>query len=280
MEISFENFLLAECIHGKMMWPGNDQVIGKCLPLYGEWSEGENIIMSEFITKGDTVIDIGANIGTTVLSLSKNVGKEGNVIAFEPQNIMSQCLQTNLTLNDITNVSVYTLGVSSKSGWANLNDSDFSEIGRYGEAGISEKGTRIKTIKLDEIEVNKCSLIKIDVEAHEWEVIQGGKNFLKNHKPVLYMEAKREVEGTKKYLKWLFENGWKCYWHYAFWYREDNFRNHKKPIHDPGTGDMNIVAVPKEKLQPNNLLKINKFDDQWDGEKYKSFYIKNNLTII
>ena len=42
---------------------------------------------------------------------------------------------------------------------------------------------------------------------------------------------------------------------------------------------MNIVAVPKEKLQPNNLLKTNKFDDQWDGEKYKSFYIKNNLTI-
>ena len=94
------------------------------------------------------------------------------------------------------------------------------------------------------------------------------------------MEAKREVEGTKKYLKWLFENGWKCYWHYAFWYREDNFRNHKKPIHDPGTGDMNIVAVPTEYSQPNNLLKINKFDDQWNGEKYKSFYNKNNLTII
>ena len=41
--------------------------------------------MSQFINKGDTVIDIGANIGTTVLSLSKQVG-EKKVLAFEPQN--------------------------------------------------------------------------------------------------------------------------------------------------------------------------------------------------
>ena len=43
---------------------------------------------------------------------------------------------------------------------------------------------------------------------------------------------------------------------------------------------MNIVAVPEENSQPNNLLKINKFDDQWDGENYKTFYVKNNLTMI
>ena len=35
--------------------------------------------MSQFINKGDTVIDIGANIGTTVLSLSKQVGENGKV---------------------------------------------------------------------------------------------------------------------------------------------------------------------------------------------------------
>ena len=75
MDINLKNFNLAQCIHGIMVWPTNDSVIGKCLPLYGEWSEGENIIMSEYINEGDTVIDIGANIGTTVLSMSKNVGK-------------------------------------------------------------------------------------------------------------------------------------------------------------------------------------------------------------
>ena len=47
-----------------MVWPTNDQIIGRCLSLYGEFAEGENIIMSQFISEGDTVIDIGANIGT------------------------------------------------------------------------------------------------------------------------------------------------------------------------------------------------------------------------
>ncbi len=60
-----------------MIWPMGDGVLGPCLKNYGEWSEGENIIMSQFISDGDTVIDIGANIGTTVLSLSKQVGENG-----------------------------------------------------------------------------------------------------------------------------------------------------------------------------------------------------------
>ena len=55
MDINLKNFNLAQCIHGIMVWPTNDSVIGKCLPLYGEWSEGENIIMSKYINEGDTV---------------------------------------------------------------------------------------------------------------------------------------------------------------------------------------------------------------------------------
>jgi len=279
LDINFKNFELSKSIHGFMIYL-NDDVIGKCLKNYGEWSEGENIIMSQFISEGDTVIDVGANIGTTVLSLAKKVGKLGKVIAFEPQSIMAQCLQTNLTLNDILNVSVHTIALSNKNGWANINNLDFLENGRYGEAGISEKGTRIKTIKLDEIKVDNCSLVKIDVEAHEWEVIQGGQQFLKKHKPVLYMEAKKEIKGTKKYLKWLFENGWNCYWHYAFWFRPNNFLNNKDPIHDPGKGDMNIIAIPNEKSQPNDLLKIKKFDEDWDGELYKNFYEEKGLSLF
>ena len=279
MEINLKKFDLADCIHGIMVYPSNDDVIGRCLKNYGEWSEGENIIMSQFISEGDTVIDIGANVGTTVLSLSKKVSNKGKVIAFEPQDIVSQCLQANLTLNDITNVTVYNLAVSNNTGWAYINDQDFVEKGRYGEAGISETGTRIKTVTLDELELDNCKLIKIDVESHEWEVIQGGQEFLKKHIPVLYMEAKKDVEGTEKYLKWLMNNGWKCYWHFAFWCKKNNFKNNND-ISDPHVGDMNIVAVHKDLDQPKNLLEIKSFDDQWDGEEYESFYIKNNLTII
>ncbi len=282
MDIKFDNnFLIGDCIHGTMVWPKDDGVIGPCLKNYGEWSEGENIIMSQFIEKGDIVIDIGANIGTTVLSLSKQVGNKGKVLAFEPQSQISQCLNTNLTLNGITNVIVDNAAISKNCGWAKINDRDFEENGRYGEAGISESGsTKVRTINLDEIEVDNCSLIKIDIEGHEWEAIQGGKKFLLKHKPALYMEAKKDKVGTKKFLKWLFENKWICYWHYAFWYRKNNYKNYPNPIHNPGTGDMNIVAIHETNPQPLNLLKIDSYKESWDENKLLEFYKANNLQII
>lgn len=282
MEINLKNnFLIGECIHGFMIWPMGDGVLGPCLKNYGEWSEGENIIMSQFINKGDTVIDIGANIGTTVLSLSKQVGENGQVLAFEPQNHIAQCLNTNLTINGITNVIVDNAAISKKCGWAKINDKEFEESGRYGEAGISKDGTtKIRTINLDEIELDRCSLIKIDIEGHEWDAIQGGKNFLKKHQPVLYMEAKKDQVGTKKFLKWFFDNGWVCYWHYAFWYRKNNYKNNSKLIHDPGIGDMNIVAVPENNKQPINLLKLKSFDEEWNEKDLKEFYDSSKLAMI
>lgn len=284
LNISLKNFEIADCIHGTMVWPKGDSVLGMCLPRYGEWSEGENIIMSQFISKGDTVIDIGANLGTTVLSLSKQVSDKGKVLAFEPQSIMSQCLHTNLTLNDISNVSVFNIAISNETGWSYINDQDFVDSGRFGEAGISDEGTRIKTIRLDELELEHCSLVKIDVESHEWEVIQGGQRFLRKHKPVLYMEAKKEVKGTKNYLNWLFQNGWRCYWHYAFWYRVNNY-NKNPSVSDTsgfknGVGDMNIVAVPIEKSQPDNLLELKNYDDEWDSHEINEFYEKNKIKMI
>ena len=117
MEINFKNnFLIDNCIHGIMTWPISDGVLGPCLRNYGEWSEGENIIMSQFISDGDTVIDIGANIGTTVLSLSKQVGENGQVLAFEPQNHIAQCLNTNLTINGITNAIVDNAAIPNAMG--------------------------------------------------------------------------------------------------------------------------------------------------------------------
>ncbi len=279
MDIALKKFGLEKCIHGYMMFPINDQVIGKLLKEFGEFAEGENIMLDNFISKGDIVLDIGANIGTQTLSISKQVGENGKVIAFEPQNIISQCLQTNLTLNDITNVKVYNMAVTNKNGWVRINDTEFSEKGRYGEAGISKSGTKIKAIKLDEIDLEECNLIKIDVESFEWEVIQGGQDFLKKHKPYLYMEAKKDIKGTKKYLKWLLENGWNCYWHFAWWWRIENFKKNKK-YNFKGDGDMNILAVPTNKTQPDFLPKIKNSNEEWNQKSYSSFFKENNIKII
>ncbi len=101
MNINLKELNICESHYGNMIFPRNDLVVGRSLPLYGEWSEGENIVMSRFVNNGVIVIDIGANIGTTAISLSRSVGETGKVYAFEPQQIMSQCLSANVLINNI-----------------------------------------------------------------------------------------------------------------------------------------------------------------------------------
>ena len=86
-------------------------------------------------------------------------------------------------------------------------------------------------------------------------------------------------DGTKKYLKWLFDNDWRCYWHFAFWYRKNNYKNDTNDI-QPGTGDMNILAVPSKDNQPNDLLELSSYDEDWDQNKLIDFYKSNNLPMI
>ena len=144
MNINLKDLIICESLYGNMIFPRNDMVVGRSLPLYGEWSEGENIVMSQFVNNGDSVIDIGANIGTTAISLSRSVGESGKVFAFEPQQIISQCLSANVLLNNIKNIEVYTLAVSSKSGWVYLDTDELSMKGKYGSVSISDKGHLVK----------------------------------------------------------------------------------------------------------------------------------------
>ena len=62
MNINLKDLNICESLYGNMIFPRNDMVVGRSLPLYGEWSEGENIVMSQLVNNGDSVIDIGANI--------------------------------------------------------------------------------------------------------------------------------------------------------------------------------------------------------------------------
>ena len=76
--------------YGRMAYYADDQYVGYCLERYGEYSEAEPALWRKLVKPGDTVLDIGANIGALTLPLSDMVGPTGRVFAFEPhpQNFM------------------------------------------------------------------------------------------------------------------------------------------------------------------------------------------------
>jgi FkbM family methyltransferase len=267
--VEFKLLHVRPCRYGLMVWPRSDSTIGRALDLYGEFAEGENDVMRRYLCAGNTAVDIGANLGTTALAMAAAVGDTGHVLAFEPQPLIGQCLSTSLTLNERFNVRVVSAAVSAVPGWATMPLLDIRVGGNFGALGLLERDAltsskemlRTPLVRLDDHDIDQCHLIKIDVESHEFQVLQGAESTLKRHRPVLYLEAKRRP-GTSAYLDYLLKNGWRCYWHFAFFYRLNNFRRNPHNVFG-GTGDMNVLAVPHELIQPDDLPEISSADDDW-----------------
>ncbi len=259
-----------------MVWPRRDATIGRALELYGEFAEAENRLMARFVAEGDVVVDVGANLGTTVLPLARAAGQTGQIIACEPQPLMAQCLSTTLSLNELFNVRVITAALSNESGWGRIPAPDITAGVNFGAMALGKDGLRVPVLRLDDIELPRCALIKIDVEGFEWPVIQGAMRHLTTLRPVLYFEAKR-IPGTVACLDWLMKNGWRCYWHFALFFQRDNFRGNANNVFG-ATGDMNVLASPTDRLQPKDLPEIRSAEEDWRGV-YEDYYSRSKRPL-
>lgn len=276
MQLRLSEFSIKECRHGIMVWPKADRVIGASLANYGEFAEGENRLMARYLRLGDIAVDIGSNVGTTTLPMSRTVGADGKVFAFEPQPLVAHCLATSLVLNEISNVRVISMAVSQRAGVAKMNFNAGGDAGNFGSTALSLDGDLVPTIALDDMQIDCLALLKIDVEGHEWDVFQGAEKTISSCRPVVYFEAKR-LPGTVASIGVLQELGYRCYWHFAHFFRTDNFLGNVEDMFR-GVGDMNILAVPRERQQPDDLPKIYSADEDWRAV-YPEFFSKRGLVM-
>lgn len=128
-------------------------------------------------SKGDLALDIGANIGYSTLSLCKNMKK---VIAIEPDDRSRKILKKNIKLNHFKDkVKIYDFAISDKKDKKTFylskhpNLSAFNKNKKY---WTKKKIVETKTIDSLGLIPN---FIKMDLEGHEIEVINGAMNSLK-----------------------------------------------------------------------------------------------------
>ena len=146
--------------------------------------------------KGGTFIDIGGSIGNHAVAFSKVADK---VYTFEPLIQYAFHLKANLIVNKIENVFLYNLGLSNRNGITRMFNDDRSD----GGGTITEDGEiLIPVMKLDEFSLENVKLIKIDVEGHEEEVLEGAKETIKSQLPDLFIETStyQEYKDTLKKL--------------------------------------------------------------------------------
>ena len=172
-------------------------------PWQGNWEISslftEEILtnLSKIITKDSTVIDIGAQTGNMSVAYSLFADK---VISFEPNPATFEVLEKNSQLN--TNIYPYNYAVSDEEGPLEFHYSDYGfcngGFATRTETGIGVTGHTVPIdvfgINLENffqenhIKTNKISLIKIDAEGHDKDILKTLTNIINKHKPVLITE--------------------------------------------------------------------------------------------
>ncbi len=150
-----------------------------------KWEGVFTALMKQHIKPGTTVIDIGAHIGTLTLSMSKLVGDQGRVIAFEPQIKLYSELVMNMILNQCKNVTAYRCAVGDAIKTIEMNP---SVPGNEGATSIGKGGDAAEMITLDSLHLENVSFIKIDVENFEYEVLLGAEQTIRKNRPYMILE--------------------------------------------------------------------------------------------
>jgi FkbM family methyltransferase len=138
---------------------------------------------------GDVVWDVGAHIGFFSLLASRLVGPNGSVHAFEPIPANRERLLASLELNRTRNVTVHDCVLSDRSGDCILFPGSASTTWTLVEPGDGE-GIPIRSTTLDEFGSSgpPPTLVKIDAERAEVDVLRGGLDLIAEHRPKLLVE--------------------------------------------------------------------------------------------
>lgn len=231
--------------YGKMLCRPNDQVVGRSLCYYGEYSHAETKWLTSVLRPNDVAIDVGANFGYLTLAFADAVGKSGLVYAFEPQRLVFQALAGSVALNDYRNVLAINAPVGRVSGSSLcVPDIDADAPINFGACSLVKvtQGIAVRSVTVDDYAVPACRLLKVDVEGMEMAVLDGATETIRKYHPMLWVEANSEPEAYA--LRDRYEPlGYRCYLHCAPLFRAENPRGYTANIWGANCQSMNVMAV-------------------------------------
>lgn len=236
-----------QCLRGEFMLLPSDMVCQYMLK-YGVWADPEVQLCLDILSKvpGD-VVEAGAHVGTHTIPLAREAAKTGHTLAaVEPQMVLLELLKENAILNGPENIRLRGVFLSSAPGRAPAQvaesylvpwnygaysmDRGYSYERPY--PGVLRPAQDVEVVTVDQLVAYyrlAPSLLKLDVEGHELEVLKGARGTLNRSWPYIFAEVMPFAAGP--FVRALRDMGYACYWAIA-----------ARP--DGKGADFNMVCIP------------------------------------
>lgn len=208
-----------------MILPGEDLSLVPGLMINGQFESREEHFFASTVKGGDWVIDVGANVGLFTLISASKCGPFGRVFAIEPDGNLCNYLYRSSKANWYQDrIQIMKLAASSKIRCLRFLRNKY----RFGDQRIV--GDEVDTLILsDEFELSyiECKpldvifpydlpikILKIDVEGHEVDVIQGARRMISSG-CILYIMIELSRENNihrlgefREKIRWIIDQGY------------------------------------------------------------------------
>lgn len=169
-----------------------------------QYAHPDAIVARELVQAGDTVVDVGANVGWYTHLFSRAVGPTGHVYSIEPVPPTFEILSHVVGKLHLDNVTLLNVAISDRDGRASMQ----VPLGRrgmhnyYRAAITAEPDTApgmiaydVATRTLDDVIADRTvGFVKWDVEGHELASVSGARALLHRHRPALLIEVSGDLE--------------------------------------------------------------------------------------
>jgi len=177
-------------LHFQMSLPPEWRGVAKIVYLFREHYEPELVWAVRYLAQGEVFVDVGASIGVYSLAAAQRVGAHGRVLAFEPASKAFAALRKNVAMNGFPNVTGFPYALADARGTRWLVHHPDPSRNALGSEGRGERVlARTLDEVLDEVDLDRVALVKIDVEGAEELVLRGGIRSLRRWRPAVIMEV-------------------------------------------------------------------------------------------
>ncbi len=159
--------------------------------------------------RSKVILDVGAHTGAyTLASLKSN--PNATVVSFEPYFMNFSRLNLNLRGNGFDTHNAFMLAVSSENSEVNFDiPQSYDYLFSGGKINNSaNQGLSVSAVRIDDFfsnsNIEKVDLIKLDVEGHEFNCMEGARSLIKNSRPIILFECTSHDE--KNIISNIFNN--------------------------------------------------------------------------